>query len=423
MKFSRYNIYKSDGSTTWIYNCLSGSFVKTENVVLNALDDADAEEYRRTLLSQGILIEDETDETSQYKYRYYKNAFDNSGLYLCIAPTMRCNFSCFYCFEEGNKNLPAMSDEVEEALIRFIESNKGKRIAINWFGGEPLLAFDRIESIVDTLNEKQINFTSSIITNGSLLTQDVIRKLDNLHPFHIQISLDGLAEVHDKRRCFKNGKPSFEVILSNIGRFLESCTYSLFIQVTTDRTNETAYRDIVELFQRKFPGHMASKRVQIGCNYVKNRTDFQQKSVCLTHDETFRKSLESLKTGGNDHMKPFLPGAALPCMYRCRDVFAIDPAGDMYKCLEHLGNPRYRVGNLLEGKLSKTRIAQSFFEEDPFEDPECKRCPVLPVCGGGCPADRLKKKEGKEVDCCSHYKHDLAELLPYLYEYRYKKEE
>lgn len=180
MKFSKFNVLKSDDINTYIFNTLTGSFVRLSNENYNSLWSSEGKEIREGLLSEGILTEN-PNEVFAYKYRYYKQMFNPQKVHLCIAPTMKCNFNCFYCFEEGNKNLSLMNEAVENAIIRYIEKNKENDISISWFGGEPLLGFERIVSMSETLNRKNIQYTSSIITNGSLLTKKKIKQLELLN--------------------------------------------------------------------------------------------------------------------------------------------------------------------------------------------------------------------------------------------------
>jgi uncharacterized protein len=334
---------------------------------------------------------------------------------------MKCNFACFYCFEEGNKNFSLMDESIENALVTIIEKNKKKSLSINWFGGEPLLGFDKMISICKKLIDKEIKFTSSIVTNGSLLTMEKIEQLDLLNLSFIQITLDGLAEVHDKRRCFKNGKPSFDKILYNIENLLGKTSIPLVIQVTVDHSNESAYEDILSFFQQKYPNYLKEKRIKIGCNYVLDRTNFEEKAQCYTHQDILKEKIESLQRGDRNAKTPYLPGLSMPCMYRSISSMTIDSQGNIYRCLEHLGNPSCKIGDLHVGKISLSKIVEMTFGEDPFEDKECTHCNVFPVCGGGCPLDRINKKEEKTYNHCSFYKENLADLLPYLYENQYNK--
>jgi len=56
----------------------------------------------------------------------------------------------------------------------------------------------------------------------------------------------------------------------------------------------------------------------------------------------------------------------------------------------------------------------AFYEEDPFLDNECINCNVFPICGGGCPLDRINNKN-KEKNYCSFYKTNIANMLPHFY--------
>ena len=68
---------------------------------------------------------------------------------LTICPTMGCNFDCPYCFE--NHRAGKMSREVQDDVValaeRMLEASGVRRLAVTWFGGEPLLFPDVIESL------------------------------------------------------------------------------------------------------------------------------------------------------------------------------------------------------------------------------------------------------------------------------------
>ena len=84
--------------------------------------------------------------------------------------------------------------------------------------------------------------------------------------------------------------------------------------------------------------------------------------------------------------------------------------------MEQLGNPSFSVGNILQKNMSIAKLVKTIFENNPFKDTECCNCNVFPICGGGCPLDRLKNTNIKEKSYCSFYKTKLTDLLPYLYD-------
>ena len=104
-------------------------------------------------------------------------------------------------------------------------------------------------------------------------------------------------------------------------------------------------------------------------------------------------------------------------MFRQQFQFAIDSQGNIYSCLENMGVSSAKIDDLSTGKMSSIKIAQTTFQDNPFEDPKCLACSYLPICGGGCPIVRHKKQENN-MEYCSLYKDNLAELLPYFYNYK-----
>lgn len=430
MKTSQYNITALYGEDDiLLYNTLSTSFVKlpksiweqiTKNLSHQNLENESLSGFVQTLKKGGFIVDKETNELLPVMHRFYSKMFHGRSLNLSIAPTMRCNFSCFYCFEEGNKNYGIMSDYVADKLVEYISSNQEKYITLHWFGGEPLLGFKQIKNISNQLNERGVKYTSTIITNGSLLSKKIISDLDNLHLQYIQISLDGTAKDHDARRTFKNGHPSFDLIISNLRNLMTMTNIHVCIHVTVDHSNESAYKDIVEFMQSNFTEYVKSKRITIGHNYVQDRTGFDSSGSCFNSEQILKDEINNLRYHTGTARIPSLPGLASPCMFRCRDAYAIDSKGFIYQCLEHLGNPQFKIGSITEGKISKSKLIETSCAYLPFEDNECRKCAYLPICGGGCPIDRIKVKNRMIKSCCSLHKDKLEALLPHFYEINYK---
>lgn len=54
--------------------------------------------------------------------------------------------------------------------------------------------------------------------------------------------------------------------------------------------------------------------------------------------------------------------------------------------------------------MSFAKISGMAFMGDPFDDEECRKCNVLPVCGGGCPQDIMQCKDRNNKTYCSSHK-------------------
>lgn len=418
MKISKYNVIHSDSEQVLIFNTLTSAIVKLRPEDWNIIEKGIYSNVETGVISQlqsmGIISDDTENQIMSYKYKFLKTAFEAKKPFLYIAPTMRCNFGCFYCFEQGNKHQGLMSEETALRIIQFLKNYNKDNVSIVWFGGEPMLGFDRILYICRQLKKAGIEYTSSMITNGSLFTEAKIKELYNLNLKFIQFSMDGVYDTHDKRRYFIGGQPSFSIIIENLKRILDTTDIPVVIQITIDHQNSNAYEEMKEFCSNQFPQYLENGRLQIGVNNVQDRTGFDSAGNCFTCDELV--SEEIFRIRNQDKSKLSIPSLSYPCMFRASWYFAIDPQGNLYKCIEQLGNPSERIGSLKDGIIDRYRMAMTAFQEDPFSDSRCLDCPVFPICGGGCPLDRIKKAKGESREICSKYKEGLVKMLPWIYD-------
>lgn len=116
-----------------------------------------------------------------------------SGLNLTL--TDDCNFDCSYCYQKKGKRY--ISTSTIEKTIDFFLPFLTEECYVNFYGGEPLLAYDLIQHSVSYIQrrncegKKHIRF--SLNTNGSLIDEDVLKFLDQ-HSFILLLSFDGLAQ-------------------------------------------------------------------------------------------------------------------------------------------------------------------------------------------------------------------------------------
>jgi sulfatase maturation enzyme AslB (radical SAM superfamily) len=127
--------------------------------------------------------------------------------------TDQCNFTCTYCFQKRLNPITIGSKDVIKSidlLYPFLAENS----YINFYGGEPLLAYDSIREILRYMGEKnkkldQKGITLTLTTNGSLLDEKKIEFL-NRHRFQVMVSFDGPAHEINRR------PGNFDLILANI---------------------------------------------------------------------------------------------------------------------------------------------------------------------------------------------------------------
>lgn len=149
---------------------------------------------------------------------------------LTVNITTRCNLACSYCIYGGAygryRKLPqtAMSWETAKNAMDFLadHSPQSKRIQLDFFGGEPLLAFEMIQKSVDhlltRLGRRKTELLVAISSNGTVLTGPILDFLRR-NKVYLQYSVDGSRDIHDRKRRFRsNGAGSYDRILRNLER-------------------------------------------------------------------------------------------------------------------------------------------------------------------------------------------------------------
>lgn len=148
---------------------------------------------------------------------------------IVLMPTYDCNLRCVYCYERhrlsrGQEWLehtitPSVLDDIFMQAKDF--KTRGYSIrSCTLYGGEPLLA--RNKSLIRNICERcrENDLTVGAVTNGCELEYfiDIIKEFKFSN---IQITLDGLKEIHDSQRPFAGGIGSYDKIMNNIGLALE----------------------------------------------------------------------------------------------------------------------------------------------------------------------------------------------------------
>lgn len=176
--------------------------------------------------------------------------------------TTQCNLGCSYCiyggqYEQHEKlSQTRMSWETLRAAMEFLAKRSGesKQVRLDFFGGEPLLAFDLIDQGVKHL--KSIlppggpAVAVTITSNGTILTDRILDFLLE-HEVYLQFSIDGGKESHDYFRPFKtSGRGSFDVILGNLQRIHDRDPgyFKTHLRIKAVLTTELVDRDDPEFF-------------------------------------------------------------------------------------------------------------------------------------------------------------------------------
>jgi len=114
-----------------------------------------------------------------------------------IIPIRRCNLACAYCNEYDDYSKPVATEVMFGRLDKLADLGT---TAIIISGGEPLL-HPEIEAIIAKIRKR--GMIASLITNGYLLTEDKIKKLNKAGLEYMQISIDNLQPDDVSKKSLK----------------------------------------------------------------------------------------------------------------------------------------------------------------------------------------------------------------------------
>ena len=112
---------------------------------------------------------------------------------LAISPTMRCNYNCQGCYSRGRPTDDELS--TDELNTLFSEAEELGIHSIVLTGGEPLLRDDMLGLIAQ---HRRLLFF--LITNGSLVTAEIARRIARSGNTVLLVSIEGFASDTDQRR-------------------------------------------------------------------------------------------------------------------------------------------------------------------------------------------------------------------------------
>ncbi|MEV7967050.1 radical SAM protein [Sphaerisporangium sp. NPDC088356] len=447
------------GKVSVLANAVSGSMdivTPAEITALERLRTGDPTDADSTvmagLLERGYICADADEDDSRYRSIVdgYFEAIQQAPFQFMFIPSFVCNLACPYCFEgELTTKSPRMDEEMIDAafdaipMIQELHDNSGPPY-ITLFGGEPLLdtAYQRgaVERILRSSYDRGYPVTA--ITNGVALDKYVPMLL-RYGCEEVQVSLDGTPEIHDSRRVFRNGKPTFELIERGIDVAADA-GLRVLVRVLIDDESVEAMPRFAEFAQSK--GWIDHPKIRMFHGFTKAITFLyvtpdhpeEQRRRMVRGDvkpglqESFYRMLRAnplvdrmlepdparIRSAvmEGDRVRPNLQGCSAGT-----SVVAFDPNGKVYGCPETVGRPQHACGTFFP------EFSYAGGYRDPWRHrhvdtvPMCRDCNVKLFCGGGgCPIKAWAASGGDFNTCyCpkvsaikTRVETELAYLLP-----------
>jgi uncharacterized protein len=357
-----------------------------------------------TLLKEyRLLIDENIEEPIPFTHQNFNDKGKSElGLYLLV--TQKCNLGCTYCLgdNESYLNSTSMSFDVMIKTIDYAVDSMLQNGTINfiYFGGEPLLNWKLIKQAVVYIEEElhppiKINFKHNITTNLTFLPTDFI-DFASKYNISVLVDIDGYCNLHNKMRPFRNGSPSYDIIVKNV-KILKKHKIYFEIRSTVTSENVESLDDISKHHKHLEPSACAfptlipvdsEGTILDSEKYPDSKVYYSELSKVIKNNEF---SLSSI-CPSNVLVNRVLTGefVKFDCGIILGNTIAVTHDGDVYPCIYFVGQPDFCMGNILKdpNPLSQNKC-KKFYEKyntilnvDNIE--ECKRCAIRYLCGGGC---------------------------------------
>lgn len=334
-------------------------------------------------------------ELDSEKYFYSTKIKESNEKEVYFKLNNKCNLKCIYCYQK----------EEDMNAISFLNLNQYKKLintvfdeydSFKFFGGEPFISINyaNIKYLLDHCKNKKI----AAFTNGTFnetyyqLLTDYKDKIQS-----ITITLDGCADIHDRRRINTDGKGTFEKIVSNIKKL---CLENIrtVIQINIDCVNYDSTRKLIK--------YIRNDNVLSSCMIVLNRVLHDDNTI--TNLQILQLYVSLINEFSEIHIEVnsptirkltsiFMDNGLIAERCSAGKAIVLDfEEKNIYGCPE---NNKTICGNITNNNIIfKDSETEKLISYSNKEIPVCNSCKYKYLCHFGCSVDKdLKMKNCKDI--------------------------
>jgi len=345
---------------------------------------------------------------------------------LKIQMGLSCNYSCDYCSQKFVERAPETNkDDIAEFIKKLdvLEFDEKEGLKIEFWGGEPLVYWKTLKPLAEAMKEKFSSWEKkpafSMITNGSILTDDIIDWLLMME-FSVAISHDGPGQSVRGPDPFDDPKAKetilgFYKMMTRLGKgfsfnsMLNSknksrkAIYDWFVKLTGDENIRLGEGAIVDAYDED--------GITNSLQSLQEHFEFRRLSVSdiletdgkigffgqLAKIDNFTQSVLAHRNAKYVGQK---------CGMDDENIIAVDLRGNVLTCqnvsaLETSKNDEsHLAGNLDDYANVELKSVTHWSNRK-----ECSSCPVLHICQGAC---MFLDKKFWDISCANAYSDNVA---------------
>ena len=376
-----------------------------------------------TLTENGFIVESREADRQNVREFFHSVRESQEQLRVTVLTTLQCNFACGYCFQgdhgDYNKHAAKMSMETAGRVAAWAEERldtlRPESFALTFFGGEPLLNLPVMYYLAERLwaasQARGVRMLVNIITNGLLLTPEVVDRMAPYGLSGVKITLDGDRDMHNKMRPLRGGQGTFDRIVNNVRQVAGKCRISIggnfdeesvdtypalldFLkeQEFADKLTKVAFKPVIRAPKAEAAAPtgkfialtavgdskplngtcMTSAGGGVGSTSICDNCNFVDEKMSFLREETMKRGF------------PTVDGVHMgPCEIHRKHAHTIGPDGALYACPGFTGDAKMSTGHI-DGRLEAWRETAASRFDQLAAWKQCDDCAFIPVCAGGC---------------------------------------
>ena len=415
-----------DRNEVFLMNTFTDAQLIVSQDVIQLLDrvgthEPASDEERSTLeqlVENGFVVADRATERQDLTAFFREVREGTETLKVTVLTTLQCNFACDYCIQgdhgDYNKSAAKMSTEMAARVSAWTESRMDEiapsRLILTFFGGEPLLNMPVLYYMAERLHAsceaRGVQLLINVITNGLLLTREMVERLNPLGLNGIKITLDGDRDAHNKSRPLRGGQGTFDKIIANtravadltriaVGGNFEVDTVDsypalldfLAEQDFASRLTKVVFKPVIREKKMIAKGMIPltavgaeGKPLNGACMTSAGSGVSRACDSCNLADDQMSFLREETKKRGF----PTADGVHMgPCEIHKGHAHTIGPDGSLFACPGFAGDALQSTGHIdAREEAYRTQAMRNFEKLAAWE--MCNDCAFIPVCAGGC---------------------------------------
>lgn len=312
----------------------------------------------------------------------------NTTLTIVISVTEACNLNCYYCFEKKvlkkETNNKIYSDILELVNAYLSSHDEIYNVNIIWFGGEPLIEADKIikmsHELIELCDDSDIEYSASIISNGTLFTDSFIEYIDDLRIKKVQITIDGCVDKFIENK--KGNMQLWNQFNNSLQKLINNSSVRLRINIDKDNISS------VKQYLKELENLGLLNQIDFSISKIETSCLSKQLSLeefYLQKIDLINYLLNELRYTNEYVIFKDLSSIEVACQIMSKNAIVIDSNGQCHKCEDDVGLLSHILVNDIENCINEISA------DNIVNDYTCKECVIYPLCRGGCPKHWDKK--------------------------------